>query len=824
MMRGLPQGVPLSLKMSTLFAGRCSGAGRTVFGAAGILGLLLVLVLALGWAPRADAQTQEEPVAEIQRSLEAARKQVDEAREALGRDSTNDGELVRLRDAVQAAQTDAGNAAGTLAPQLESVQARLQQLGQGPEEGREAPDVAAQRRELEKTFTALDAQLKLARLLLVETEQVSASILGMRRAGFQASLGERTASVLDAAFWDTLDAEWPTDMERLGAFWDAVRDAAAEVPARIWWLVGLVGVGLAAARWWLGRRLLSLTAHRVPAGRLRRSFHAVALLTLDTATPVLFLLAIRAALRGEGALPAEAGQLLAGLAISLAFGGFVVGLGHALLSTDRPTWRLPPVPDDLARRLRWLPWRLATVLVAAWMADRATAALDASLITVVVLNALVAAALCGVLGVALWRFERARRQGLRDPDIAMPELPWWAGLLFIMAWATLALSVIGLLTGYIALASFLAKQLAWTLVVIATAYLLGVLVDDAFSTVLGARGESGERGSRRDQAAVLLSGATRVLIGLAAIALLLAPFGEGPEELLARFRIIREGVSIGAVTVRPGTLLQAAAVFVLTLASVGLMRRWLFARYLPTTGMDEGMRTSAATLFGYVGFVAAVSLALSAVGIGLERVAWIASALSVGIGFGLQAVVQNFVSGLILLAERPVKVGDWVAIGGVEGDIRRINARATEIQMSDHSTLIVPNSEFITKTVRNVTHTNPLGVVSVKLPLPLDTDAERVREAGLAAFQAHEAVLDNPAPAVYLEGVTDRSLMFNMTGYVSSPRTAYGVRSAILFDLLQRLRDADIVLPGPVTVEAITPAVGTVPAAPAAAATPPAAR
>src|SRR5690606_26008895 len=137
-------------------------------------------------------------------------------------------------------------------------------------------------------------------------------------------------------------------------------------------------------------------------------------------------------------------------------------------------------------------------------------------------------------------------------------------------------------------------------------------------------------------------------------------------------------------------LMQALLVLALCLLGVRLLKRWLANRYLPTTELDPGMQLSAATLFGYTGIVVAVALALSALGIGLERVAWIASALSVGIGFGLQAVVQNFVSGLILLAERPVKVGDWVSLGGVEGDIRRINVRATEIQMSDRSTVIVP--------------------------------------------------------------------------------------------------------------------------------------
>jgi small-conductance mechanosensitive channel len=195
-----------------------------------------------------------------------------------------------------------------------------------------------------------------------------------------------------------------------------------------------------------------------------------------------------------------------------------------------------------------------------------------------------------------------------------------------------------------------------------------------------------------------------------------------------------------------------------------------------------------------------VALAMSAMGIGLERIAWVASALSVGIGFGLQAVVQNFVSGLILLAERPVKVGDWVSLGGVEGDIRRINVRATEIQMGDRSTVIVPNSEFITKTVRNVTHANPLGLVQIKLPMPLSTDPQQVRDLMLEAFQAHADVLKQPEPSVALDGIDNGRLVFNATGFVSSPRAAYATRSALLFDVLTRLRDAGIALSTPQSV------------------------
>jgi len=99
----------------------------------------------------------------------------------------------------------------------------------------------------------------------------------------------------------------------------------------------------------------------------------------------------------------------------------------------------------------------------------------------------------------------------------------------------------------------------------------------------------------------------------------------------------------------------------------------------------------------------------------------------------------------------------------------------------------VPNSEFITKTVRNVTHANPMGLVQIKLPMPLDTDARKVRKLMQAAFAEHPDVLETPAPNVFLDGIDAGSLVFNATGFVGTPRAAYGVRSALLFDVLERL-------------------------------------
>src|SRR5690606_2343073 len=179
----------------------------------------------------------------------------------------------------------------------------------------------------------------------------------------------------------------------------------------------------------------------------------------------------------------------------------------------------------------------------------------------------------------------------------------------------------------------------------------------------------------------------------------------------------------------------AVAVFVIGLLLLNMLKRWLGEKLLPSTQMEPGMRDSIVTLLGYLGGVLVFALALVALNVNLQSIAWIASALSVGIGFGLQAVVQNFISGLILLVERPVKVGDWVSLStDVEGDIRRINVRATEIQLWDRSTVIVPNSQLITQNVRNVTQAGAQGRVRILLPMPLDTDAARVRELVLTAL------------------------------------------------------------------------------------------
>jgi len=769
-----------------------------------------VLLCALALAAGAGAQPGDDPDA----VLESARQRVDGIEKRLQADRP-DAELVSMREALLEIQQRADQIAQSQAPELARAQARLSELGTAPDGSREDADVAEQRDALRKTTEALNARIKLARLLSVESLQLADQAAKQRRSRFQAHLFERTDALLSASFWRDLASFFIADDSPPPAWRMQLRAGFAAMTGAAW----LVLLGMAAGgillRIVLGRVAARLVASHSPAARVRRTLLALAQTTLWMIVPGAIGWGLVLALNWTAPLPEPAHGLLSTAFGALLFSAYLVGLGQALLSVERPAWRLLPMHDDLAASMRRQPLFIGAFTLAGWLLQRLAALTQTDLVAEVAINCLYALGLAWIVGRTLRRAERLRRESLAAEGTgASPPLPrpLWVSLLLTATWLALVLSVLSTVVGYVALGGFIARQVIWAFAVSLTAYLVNLLVADVFNTWVHSPPVTGLEAEEpveplpgvavspshlRNQVAVTASGGLQLAISLVALVLILAPFGEGPGELWQRLGQLDVGVAVGELQVRPVAVLRALLVFGLCMLAVRGLKRWLSQKFLPTTRLDAGMRSSTTTLFGFVGTVLAIAFGLSAVGLALDKIAWIASALSVGIGFGLQAVVSNFVSGLILLAERPVKVGDWVILGGIEGDIRRINVRATEIQMGDRSTVIVPNSEFITKIVRNVTHDSPLGLVQIKLPMPLDTDTARVRELLLKAYEGHDDVLENPPPKVFLDGFDNGNLVFNATGYVSSPRQAYGVKSALLFQVLDGLREAGLPMSRP---------------------------
>ncbi len=740
--------------------------------------------------------------------------------------SEPDADVRKLVAQINEIGTQADKFVAARTGELADLNARLGELGNPPAAGTtEDPDITRQRARLTKERNALDADIRLARLLAIDVRQRSTELLTQRRALFEAQITERAPSPLGGEFWRDLREAWPSDLERLSALASGLQDGLAlamqQDGARTAVLGALLlAVLLAILGNWVAEHLLTRIAARLlPAGRLRRSLLVIAIV----ASHVL-LVAIAAhgfvwVLEEYATWEPQARKAMRSMAQALVFMAFVIGLGRALLATRRPTWRLPPIPDAMATRLAALPWLVALVAALAWTPAEINQLVNASFAAVVATHVLTALVLTALVGAVMYRLKALRADA---PEAGLPERPMWVGLLVACIGVLIVTIWVLVAVGYVALASFLASQLTWSGIVAAAFYVLFKFADDVFMAGVSSRSTFGQRLQKSfglapqtlDQAATVLSGLSRVALFFYMLIALAAPLGTGPGEVFQRSGKFGTGVKVGEFQLVPGAIFSAIAVALVGFIVLRVFKRWLARSYLPSTQFEPGMQSSITTLLGYVGGILVVAFSLSALGIGIERIAWVASALSVGIGFGLQAIVQNFISGLILLAEQPVKVGDWVVLGTTEGDVRRINVRATEIQLGDRSTVIVPNSEFITKTVRNMTLANAEGRVLIRLPLPLTTDAQRVRDLILEACRAHEGVLETPAPSLTLEGIEGGLLIFQAIAYVPSPRLAGSVRSDLLFTILERLRAERIEL---VPYAAVAPPVaasdGAAPAA-----------
>nr|WP_241093666.1 DUF3772 domain-containing protein [Xanthomonas sp.] len=779
---------------------------------------LLLLWLALAVPASVSAQPEVESQApDPQALLTRAEQALDDVQRRM--DAADDQDTLRaLAGRVVDAQRDAEAAVAALTPQLSQVDARLQQLG--PAVDNEARDIIAQRRDLARQRAPLDSGIKRGKLLAMEAKQLGEELERAQTEQFSQELSRRSSSPLSPALWQQIATNFPADRARLLALYRlgarALGDAVDEHGA------GALGVGVAIAllllfplRYllrWLGKRY---AMSRAPGSRLRRSGLALWFLLLGTLSPGLAALTLVETLRGLGAVPAGLDIVLRGFVWFSFAAAFMGSLGASVLLPNQPSWRLFPIDDATARRLRKYTWATAAL---AWVSsmllviNRASRTSESATIAADGVIALAYAVLILAILTSLSRLRRrqyaeAAAQALADGQPPPPGQHGGAlALVGLLVRTAVVVALLASLVGYLHLGLFITRQIIWITMIVGAVRLLMTFADDFALWLFASEGRIGRaasgafgvRSSRLDQAGVLTSAVLRVALLLIGLGALLMPFGSNVSTVTEWFSVLSDGIKLGKeTTLYPGAVVRAVLVLILGLAAMQYLHGWLVKTYLPKTELDDGSRNSISTVARYVGILLAALWALAALGIGVEKIALVVSALSVGIGFGLQSITQNFVSGLILLAERPVKIGDWVKIGDQEGDVRKISVRSTEIQVGDRSTLIVPNSELITKTLRNMTLAGPLGRVQIQFAVSLSADVGRVRTLLLELYAAHPGVLEDPAPSVFIDSIASGHVSLNSFAYVASPRLTYGIRSELLFDLLQRLSTEGIALESP---------------------------
>ena len=396
------------------------------------------------------------------------------------------------------------------------------------------------------------------------------------------------------------------------------------------------------------------------------------------------------------------------------------------------------------------------------------------------------------------------REPARHVEAALGSGRWPALVRVPLLIAGIGLIVAAVL-GYIGLAQFMARQIVVTGAIIATMG-IGILTARAISSE-GALRESavgraiaGRRDlaeERYDQIGVLASLVIGALVLAAGIPLILLQWGFAAREIGGWTLAALRGIEIGSVTVSLGGILLGLGVFALGFVLTRAFQRWLDRSVLERGRVDAGVRNSVRTVLGYVCLVVAALIALSVAGLNLSSLAFVAGALSVGIGFGLQNVVSNFVSGLILLAERPFRVGDIVETGSTLGVIQRISVRSTTIETFTKQSVIVPNSDLINGVVSNWTLGNRSTRCDIAIGVSYDADPREVERLLLSVARSHPLVLRDPEPMIAFMGFGASSLDFELRAFLANVSDKVPVTNELSYRIFERLAERGIAIPFP---------------------------
>lgn len=777
-------------------------------------------------APPAPVLSADEQasVEEIRGSAAKIKSTLDALEKGVESNVENDEELPKLRVQLLTLIDSAQAMIDALTPKALSYAQLVDKLGAAPEKDAapESEQVASERARLNTLVAEVKGALKAGELAQVRARQLLASVQTARQSLFAKQILRRGPSPALPGTWSQLLDDMPSARRQisysLSGWLGLAAGKWAELASLALGLVVLFVALTALVRWFLAHRLDR--PREAPPGFFEQAA-AIGWIAPLLALPSLAVLGVAAVgLEGLGLLVSDVGQIARIAFPALVLFVAVAALTRAILSPARDDWRIADLSTRAARRIARIIVRIAAVFSLDIIAQDALQRLYLPL-SISIMESVVASVAIGILMLEL---VRTRFTPKAPPATAVAAQPSEAtaaggapeappargpepllkpvlikGPLLVAALAILALPLLG----YVSLGRFITAQVVVTGSVIAVLLVfhlaIRALVGEDGTGTKPLAGVLEERtGLDADQSAALARAVSFILnaaLVVVALPLVLVTWGYSLPEALAWLRAAVFGFQIGDFRISLARILIAVALFLGLVFLTRLAQRWLDTGVLKSRRLDPGIANSIRTAVGYTGFILAALVAVSYGGLDITNIAIVAGALSVGIGFGLQSIINNFVSGLILLVERPIKVGDRVSVKGQEGFVRRISVRSTEIETIDRASLIVPNSEFITSTVTNWTHRNALGTATVKVTVSTKSDPERVREVLQQVGAECPLVLQHPAPGVGFDGFGANGLEFSLSAVVPDVTKAAAVQTDLRFRILKAFRAAGIEIP-----------------------------
>lgn len=740
---------------------------------------------------------------EMRDKLQGLRQQLDSFRQDVQQAPDDDARLADIRVRAEEIVGEMRAASDAMKVRVEQIQARLTSLGEAPAAGQppEAPAVVQERTKLSNERSELNIIVDDAGSLQNAATQLANTITNIRRTLFAQTLFRHTE--LTPELFVEAGQAFSTEVSNFGSTMGSWLSFAWRFKTLAF--LAAIALSFGAALLFLigGYRLfgrfLRRHAEDNPAyiKRLSYTFWSTIIQSMSLAA---FLMTSYLFLEGFNILRPDVAPIIATFFGFVWFVQFVWKLTYAALAPDEPAWRLVRITDGGARLLSLAVIAMAVVNGLDYLLGAVSEALNSPLVLTIV-KSLFASLIIGLILIAISFIKPVLGRG---EDAGLRGRPWprsFSILLRVMG----GILIFCVVTGYIGLARFASTQIVLTGAVAVLIY-IGILSGKAISkrgafndTLLGRRlidrYKFGEVGL--DQAGLLVG------LGIYAVALVLGiplilltwgfQFADIESWIIGFFTEFRIGsISISIIGIFGGILLFALG-YVIT----RWIQKWVDGNVMARSHVDLGVRNSVRTGIGYLGIGLAVLVGVSAAGINLSSFALVASALSVGIGFGLQNIVSNFVSGLILLVERPFKVGDHVVTGTTEGIVKRISVRATEIETFRQQAIIVPNSDLINAPVGNWTLKNRIQRAEIKVSVSYDSDPEKVIAILLDVVSEIPEVLRNPEPHVDFLAFGVSSMDFELRFHLADMSSGIRVRNGVRIEILKRFREQHIEIPFP---------------------------
>jgi len=745
------------------------------------------------------------------RALQEYRSGIERVAAQLRKPALSDEELVNARAALEKLRAAAADRSAKLAAPLAEVNQQITSLGEAPAEGAsEDPGIAKARTDLTASRDRVQSLKSQFDMLSVEAEQMSRRASVLQRELFFERVFDRNRSVFNLSLWYDMGVG-------IGMF-----GAGLALLFRTWWaevgptgdpvglllvpvFVALFAAGYLLIRRWLTRRFMRYANQGRAIDDMARLWRIVrGVLTTGVAIFILFV-SIRLSIDATGYLTPRLFMVWKAATSVVIFTILYYVLARLVSAPGEPEWRIVDLDDKAAWRFSALVGITALVATINTQLGNIAEGLYLPLNYMIGQSALGAFVLFSLMSVILLVVRN--QPGLANP--AGRKLYFgWVGKLTPVLWLLLITGFVALFTGYLALANYIAHQMVRTSMVVGVLFILYHLFDatvsasfdpqSGFGIFLRRMTGMGERAIER--LGLIVRTAVDLLLIVTGVPLLVLLCTLTWVDFNGIMNTLALGVRVGNITISPGFVVVVLAVLASGVIATRLFNRWLQRRILSDTRINRGVQESILKASTYAGYVLALGFALTAAGLDFSNLAIIAGALGVGIGFGLQSIVNNFVSGLIILAERPIRVGDWVSLPTGEGVVRRINVRSTEIETFDSCSIILPNSLLVTEPVRNWTHNDNMGRFLVAVTVDYGSDAELVKKVLQAAAREHDKVLTHPEPVAILARFGPSGLDFELRAYVADIFEAAGVASDLRFALLGLFAEKGISIAQPVAL------------------------